>query len=31
MSDFPIPEIVAELRHVRAQWRGQYSTPSAYR
>ena len=23
MSDFPIPEIVAELRHVRAQWRGQ--------
>ena len=23
MSDFPIPELVAELRHVRAQWRGQ--------
>ena len=23
MSDFPIPEIVAELRHVRAKWRGQ--------
>ena len=23
MSDFPISEIVAELRHVRAQWRGQ--------
>ena len=23
MSDFPIPEIVAELGHVRAQWRGQ--------
>ena len=23
MSDFPIPEIVADLRHVRAQWRGQ--------